>query len=53
MFQLLLYRQHYAIATLSKLLTKDLKDQFFLEKYKLIDNKIVEIAADNGEKYIR
>ena len=36
-----------------KIINEGFKRPVFLEKYKLIDNKIVEIAADNGEKYIR
>ena len=31
----------------------DLKDLFIRTKYKVIDNILVEIATNNGEKYIR
>ena len=31
----------------------DLKDLFIGTKYKVIDNILVEIATNNGEKYIR
>ena len=30
----------------------DLKDLFIGTKYKVIDNILVEIATNNGEKYI-
>ena len=40
-------------AKLSKLLSEGFKRPVYWNKYKVIDNKIVEIAADNGEKYIR
>ena len=35
------------------LLGEGFKRPVYWNKYKVIDNKIVEIAADNGEKYIR
>ena len=38
---------------LLKLLGEGFKRPVYWNKYKVIDNKIVEIAADNGEKYIR
>ena len=38
---------------LSKLLGKGLKRPVYWNKYKVIDNKVVEIAAANGGKYIR
>ena len=31
----------------------DLKDLFIGTKHKVIDNILVEIATNNGEKYIR
>ena len=31
----------------------DFKDLFIGTKYKVIDNILVEIATNNGEKYIR
>ena len=40
-------------AKISKLLGKGFKRQFHWNKYKVIDNKIVEIADNNEEKYIR
>ena len=40
-------------AKLSKLLGKGFKRPVYWNKYKAIDNKVVEIAAANGEKYIR
>ena len=40
-------------AKLSKLLGKGFKRPVYWKKYKIIDNTIVEIAANNGEKYIR
>ena len=40
-------------AKLSKLLSEGFKRPVYWNKYKVIDNKIVEIAADNEEKYIR
>ena len=40
-------------AKLSKLLGEGFKRPVYWNKYKVIDNKIVEIAADNEEKYIR
>ena len=38
---------------LSKLLGEGFKRPVYWNKYKVIDNKVVEIAAENGEKYIR
>ena len=38
---------------LSKLLSEGFKRSFFWNEYKVIPNKTVEIAAENGEKYIR
>ena len=38
---------------LSKLLGEGFKRSIFWNKYKVIDNKIVEIATDDEEKYIR
>ena len=38
---------------LSKLLSKGFKRPIYWNEYKTIPNKIVEIAANNGEKYIR
>ena len=40
-------------AKLSKLLGEGFKRAGYCKKYKVIDNKVVEIAAANGEKYIR
>ena len=40
-------------AKLSKLLSEGFKRPVYWNKYKVIDNKVVEIAANNGEKYIR
>ena len=40
-------------AKLSKLLAKGFKRSACWNKYKLIDNKVVEIATANGKKYIR
>ena len=40
-------------AKLSKLLGKGLKRPVCWNKYKAIDNKVVEVAAANGGKYIR
>ena len=40
-------------AKLSKLLSEGFKRPVYWNKYKVIDNKVVEIAAENGEKYIR
>ena len=40
-------------AKLSKLLGKGFKRAVYWNKYKIIDNKVVEIAANNEEKYIR
>ena len=40
-------------AKLSKLLGNRFKRAVYWNKYKVIDNKVVEIAANNGEKYIR
>ena len=38
---------------LSKLLGSGLKRPVYWNKYKVIDNKVIEIATANGEKYIR
>ena len=38
---------------LSKLLGKGLKRSVYWKKYKVIDNRVVEIADNNEEKYIR
>ena len=38
---------------LSKLLSKGFKRPFYWNKYKVIPNRIVEIAANNEEKYMR
>ena len=38
---------------LSKLLGEGFKRFIYWNKHKIIDNKVVEIAANNGEKYIR
>ena len=40
-------------AKLSKLLGEGFKRPVYWNKYKVIDNKVVEITANNGEKYIR
>ena len=40
-------------AKLSKLLSEGFKRPGYWNKYKVIHNKVVEIAANNGEKYIR
>ena len=40
-------------AKLSKLLGKGFKRSIYWNKYKVIDNTVVEIAANNEEKYIR
>ena len=40
-------------AKLSKLLSEGVKRPFYWNKYKVINNKLVESAAHNGEKYIR
>ena len=40
-------------AKLSKFLGEGFKRPVYWNKYKVIDNKVVEIAADNGDKYIR
>ena len=40
-------------AKLSKLLGEGFKRSIYWNKYKVIDNKVVEIAANNEEKYIR
>ena len=40
-------------AKLSKLLGEGFKRSIYWNKYKAIDNKIVEIADNNEEKYIR
>ena len=41
------------IAKLSKLLSKGFKRTVYWNKYKVIDNRVVEIADNNEEKYIR
>ena len=38
---------------LSKLLSEGFKRSIYWNKYKVIDNILVEIAANNDEKYIR
>ena len=38
---------------LSKLLRKGFKNSIYWNKYKVIDNIVVEIATNNGEKHIR
>ena len=38
---------------LSKLFGEGFKRPVYWNKYKVIDNKVVEITAENGEKYIR
>ena len=40
-------------AKLSKLLGERFKRSIYWNKYKVIDNNVVETAAQNGEKYIR
>ena len=40
-------------AKLSKLLGEGFKRPVYRNKYKVIDNKVVEIVANNREKYIR
>ena len=40
-------------AKLSRLLSDGFKRAVYWNKYKVFDNKVVEIAAENGEKYIR
>ena len=40
-------------AKLSKLLSEGFKRTVYWNEYKIIDNEVVEIAADNEEKYIR
>ena len=40
-------------AKLSKLLSEGFKRSIYWNKYKVIDNILVEIAANNEEKYIR
>ena len=40
-------------AKLSKLLGEGFKRPVYWNKYKVIDNKVIEIAAANGEKYIK
>ena len=40
-------------AKLSKLLSEGFKRTVYWNEYKVIDNKVVEIAANNEEKYIR
>ena len=39
-------------AKLSKLLSAEFKRSIYWNKYKVIDNKVVEIAANNEEKHI-
>ena len=39
-------------AELSKLLSEGFKRTVYWNEYKVIDNKVVEIAANNEEKYI-
>ena len=39
-------------AKLSKLLGEGFKRPVYWNKYKVIDNKVIQIAANNGEKYI-
>ena len=38
---------------LSKLLGKGFKRRVYWNKYKVLDNKVVEIAVNNEEKYIK
>ena len=38
---------------LSKLFSEGFKRSIYWSKYKVIDNILVEIAVNNGEKYIR
>ena len=40
-------------AKLSKLLSEGFKRAVYWNNYKVIDNKVVEVAANNEEKYIR
>ena len=40
-------------AKLSKLLSEGFKRTVYWNEYKVIDTEVVEIAADNEEKYIR
>ena len=40
-------------AKLSKLLGEGFKRSIYWNKYKVIDNMVVDIAANNAEKYIR
>ena len=40
-------------AKLSKLLGEGFKRSIYWNKYKVIDNRVVEIADNNEEKYIR
>ena len=40
-------------AKLSKLLSEGFKRAVYWNKYKVTDNKVVEIAAENGKKYLR
>ena len=40
-------------AKLSKLLSKGLKRSVYWNKYKVIDNTVVEMAANNEEEYIK
>ena len=39
-------------AKLSKLLSKGFKRTVYWNEYKVIDNEVIEITADNEEKYI-
>ena len=52
MYQLLHYQQK-TNAKLSKLLSKEFKRTVYWNKYNVTDIKIVEIANNNEEKYIR
>ena len=40
-------------AKLTKLLSKGFKKTVYWNEYQVIDNKVVEIAANNEEKYVR
>ena len=56
MFQLLLYHQKTGLSSevkLSKLLSERFKRPIYQNEYKVIPNKIVEIAVNNKERYIR
>ena len=50
MFQLLLCQQNLK---LSKLLSEGFKRSIYWNEYKVTPNKIVEIPANNEQKYIR